>query len=116
MKRTLPISIGGVKVRRYIWPPEAVTHIRIEASRSVLLHTRNIGPFRQNLHVLSNKLTNIIAKIMNKNIQVQLSDELPSIAAHATQIHLEQEPLEQLLFQGIPHKQNPLVGRIYLSV
>lgn len=37
----------------------------------------------------------------------------PSIGGHVAQFHSTAEPLEQLLFQGIPHKHNPLVGQIY---
>lgn len=46
----IPISIRGIEVRWRIGPAEPVAHVRIETSGEVLLHARNIGPFRQNLH------------------------------------------------------------------
>lgn len=49
--RNLPITIGGIQVWRNIWPPDAITHVRIETPGPVLLHSRNIGPFRQNLQL-----------------------------------------------------------------
>lgn len=46
---SIPISIRGVKVRRRIWPPEAICHVRIIAPRTILFHSWNIGPLGQNL-------------------------------------------------------------------
>lgn len=45
----LPITIWRVEIRWNIWPPEASTHVGIEASRTVLFHPRDISPLRQNL-------------------------------------------------------------------
>jgi hypothetical protein len=45
VRRNTPISIRRVEIRGHIWPPEPVTHVGIDSSRSILLHSRNVGPF-----------------------------------------------------------------------
>lgn len=61
--RSIPISVRGVKVRRSIWPPEAICHVRIKSPRTILFHSRNIGPLRQNLETyasISLKTINLV--------------------------------------------------------
>lgn len=50
-----------------------------------------------------------------KNTSSLKEMELPSVDGHVIQTHSTGEPLEQHLFQGIPHKQNPLAGQTCLS-
>ena len=53
-RKNIPVSIRRVEIRRYIGPPGPVAHIRIGTSWTVLLHPRNISPFRQNLNITLN--------------------------------------------------------------
>lgn len=47
----LPITIRGVKIRRYIWPPGPVAHVWVETPWTELLHARHISPLSQNLQL-----------------------------------------------------------------
>lgn len=49
----IPISIRWIEIRRYIGPPASVPHVRIETPWTILLHTRDICPLRQNLKNVS---------------------------------------------------------------
>lgn len=104
---TIPISIRGVEVRRRIWPPEAVCHVRIETPRTILFHSGNIGPLRQNLEIYKSKSLHNLKVRLAWTSFTSYENSIPSADGHAVQIHSRQVPLEQLRFQGIPHKQNP---------
>lgn len=61
--RNLPISIGGVEIRRNIWPPESsVAHVTIETPPTKLLHSRDICPFSHHLELSAMQLRFIKGK------------------------------------------------------